>query len=207
MGTNYEMYLKPLSEFQRRIAMINVYRTDFQVPTCTAGFFDKNSSYPHYISKKPFEEIKDRPSFIVASVKTRPDHNVLLSSIESSSKNFIMSVKLDSLGWEKYLIDVRDLIPTPSFSLPSLFAMKSRQNWNDFLSKNENDYVESKDLMKLMDQSDQMHIPVGHQVMVADSKSELISKFTSKGRVVMDYLAKDIVRSLVVSNHDHDKLK
>jgi hypothetical protein len=196
MGTDYDTFLKPLSEFQRRIAIINAYRTDFQVPTCTAGFFNENSTYPHYIVPSKSKD-EAYPSFLVASVLTKPNHDTLVSSVDSVCKRFVMSVKLDALGWEKYLVDVRDFIPLPGLSLPSFLAKKSRQKWQDFLAGNNNGIVRSKEILHLMGESDQLHLPVGHQVMVANSKSDTYSKFTAKGQVVMDYFAKDIVEYLL----------
>jgi hypothetical protein len=113
-----------------------------------------------------------------------------------------MSVKLDALGWEKYLVDVRDFIPLPGLSLPSFLAKKSRQKWQDFLAGNNNGIVLSKEILHLMGESDQLHVPVGHQVMVANSKSDTYSKFTAKGQVVMDYFAKDIVEYLLHQEND-----
>jgi len=43
-------YLEPLALFKKRIAYANAYHTDFVVPTRTAAFLNKDSTYPHYIS-------------------------------------------------------------------------------------------------------------------------------------------------------------
>ena len=46
--TYKQYYIEPLSRFQQRIAYINVYGTDFQVPTATAAFWAPGSDSPHY---------------------------------------------------------------------------------------------------------------------------------------------------------------
>ncbi len=51
-----DYFLNPLSSFQQRIAYINVYGTDFQVPTATAAFWAADSDSPHHRIKHPIEE-------------------------------------------------------------------------------------------------------------------------------------------------------
>jgi len=48
-------YLEPLSNFRQRIAYINVYGTDFQVPTATAAFWVPGSGSLHYRVRTPSE--------------------------------------------------------------------------------------------------------------------------------------------------------
>jgi hypothetical protein len=58
-----DYFLDPLSSFQQRIAYINVYGTDFQVPTGTAAFWTADSDSPHYRVKHPNEDsIQDADS-------------------------------------------------------------------------------------------------------------------------------------------------
>lgn len=51
-----DYFLNPLSSFQQRIAYINVYGTDFQVPTATAAFWAADSDSPHHRIRHPIEE-------------------------------------------------------------------------------------------------------------------------------------------------------
>lgn len=51
-----DYFLDPLSNFQQRIAYINVYGTDFQVPTATAAFWAPDSDSPHHRVKHPTED-------------------------------------------------------------------------------------------------------------------------------------------------------
>lgn len=194
MSTDYDTFLKPLSLFHKRIAFANAFRTDFQVPTSTAAFLSKESTYPHFIEKDV-----DHP-FIVAVARTEENLEVLKGKIDERipCKRHAMSVKLDSLGWQKVFVDVRDYIPLPGIALPSFLTTGSRQKWNDFISGGgeRKKQVESRDLLRSLSGSDRFDIPVGHQIMVANSKNQSYSRFTAKGRPVMDYLANWMVTDL-----------
>ena len=197
MSTDIE-FLQPLSLFQKRVAYINAFRTDFQVPTRTAAFLSKNSTYPHYIH----ENEEDLP-FLVAIASTKANHDILRGvedEDELPCKKHTMSVKLDALGWEKVFVDMRDYIPR-GIKLPSFLRKCSREKWKDFMKSKESNgeqsnIVESRELDAFMTGSDRIHIPVGHDVMVANARSESYSSFTVKGRPVMDYLASGVVKDL-----------
>ena len=88
----------------------------------------------------------------------------------------------------------------------------SRSRWNQFITSKgvrgvgvgDGDdeklklvQVQSRELEKLMKGSDRFEIPVGHQVMVANSKSEAYSSFTKGGRPVMDHMAQQMVKILL----------
>ncbi len=221
MCTDYELYLKPLAKFQKRIAYINAFRTDFQVPTGTAAFLNQNSTYPHSIQvgrckeegeRSEEEKCGDDPNFVVAVANTRANEDVMREELtEKLSRKHVMSIKLDASGWEKVFIDVREYIPLPGFAFPSFMKKSSRQKWNEFLqskvSVGEGDgeekkqgelfvNVQSKELEKFMTGSDRIDVPVGHQVMVANSKSDAYSNFTKNGRPVMDDLSRKMVKWL-----------
>jgi len=194
MSTDYDTFLKPLSLFHKRIAFANAFRTDFQVPTSTAAFLSRESTYPHIVEKDV-----DHP-FIVAVARTEENLEVLKEKIDERipCKRHAMSVKLDSLGWQKVFVDVRDYIPLPGIALPSFLTTGSRQKWNAFISGGgeRKKQVESRDLLRSLSGSDRFDIPVGHQIMVANSKNQSYSRFTAKGRPVMDYLANWMVTDL-----------
>ena len=101
-------YIRPLLQFQQRIAYANMYSTDFQVPTPTAAFWAVNSDSPHHvvdmIIQPSSEEESDNndnkqlsdsvhksalrrnpPSTIVMTVSTPPQHDLLLYSNEGST--------------------------------------------------------------------------------------------------------------------------
>ena len=178
---------------------ISAFGTDFQVPTGMAAFLSKDSEYPHIIrdhTRTGATEEKDL-AFLVAIATTETQPNIM------EEENHSMSFKLDLLGWEKYFVDVREYIPCHSISLPSFMKKNKREQWQKFLedrrSSRDGDAVSvhSKELLTLMTGSDRIGVPVGHQVMVANSKSESYSKFTENGRPVMDYLADVMVKSLL----------
>lgn len=231
MSTDYDLFLSPLEKFRERVAYINAFRTDFQVPTATAAFLSRNSTFPHRIrissssssssdKEEEDENVQDAPSFIVAVAETEPNRHLLVQDVNDHGgtnidgddsggkkcKIHAMSVKLDALGWQKVFVDVREYIPLPGIALPSFLTRGSRERWNDFLKsvqeiedgkKGLKKVVSSKDLEKFMSSSDRIDVPVGHQVMVANSKNPNYSSFTSKGRPVMDYFAKWLVRNLM----------
>lgn len=207
MGTDYLTFLEPLSKFKKRIAYANAFSTDFQVPTATAAFLSTKSTYPHSVKINDSDH-RDLP-FVVARAKTDPNKDILVEedlNNELPSKEHAMSVKLDALGWEKIFVDVRDFIPLPTLSLPKFVRQNSRSKWQNFLQNDATQLsdgnhdertVRSKDLVGLMTKSDKLSIPVGHQVMVANSKNDSYSRFTAKGQPVMDYLGKCIVDYLL----------
>ena len=56
--------------------------------------------------------------------------------------------------------------------------------------------LESRELVELMNPSERMHFPLGHTVMVANSKSGFYSKINAKGKPVMNKLAMDLVSQI-----------
>jgi len=54
----------------------------------------------------------------------------------------------------------------------------------------------SKELVELMNPSERMHFPLGHTVMVANSKSGFYSKINAKGKPVMNKLAMELVSQI-----------
>jgi len=214
MCTDYEQFLLPLSKFQKRIAYANAFGTDFQVPTNTAAFLSEESTYSHCptdpsLFGKDNDEMKngEEYSFIVAMFTTEQNNDILKENGSKERKHYslTMSNKMDALGWTKVFIDVRDIIPGPRFNYPSVAGQTTRrQIWSNFLQKKlstsnaDNDIrVTSQDLARLMNGSETLGIPMGHQVMVANSKSKRYSAMTANGKPVMDKLANDLVHSIL----------
>lgn len=56
--------------------------------------------------------------------------------------------------------------------------------------------LQSKELVELMNPSERIHFPLGHTVMVANSKSEAYAKINAKGKPIMNKLATDLVASI-----------
>ncbi len=73
-----DYFLDPLSSFQQRIAYINVYGTDFQVPTATAAFWAADSDSPHYRIKETSEETKGDPESSSTTTSSTPKSIVMM---------------------------------------------------------------------------------------------------------------------------------
>jgi hypothetical protein len=213
-------FLQPLLAFKKRIAYINAFGSDFQVPTSTAAFLDEDSTYPHHVLELETKDIKDaddNASFIATIVKTETDHGIINANedwFKNKSSNLAMSNKLDALGWRKVFIDTRDKIPLPSLKIGNLFKKKktNREVWDDFVQSKKKDEgtqeetddktrviatVESKDMYRLLTVNDRFQVPAGHSVLVANSKNGAYEQFSSQGRPVMDRMARDMIRELL----------
>eukprot|EP00957_Ditylum_brightwellii_P123179 9391720-Ditylum_brightwellii.AAC.1 len=187
-----------------------------------------------------------------------------------------MSTQLDSLGWTKVFVDVRDGIPAPSIRNPfsdktdarerirttllerhdsfgdiaiqSSHDIKEDEQKRDGMNEkcrkygkgeslNKNDScigveeitmkrrrtkydklplpssncsphphsssrttyipIESREVTELVTKSDRLHFPLGHTVMVVNSKNEWYSRINSRGQPVMNSLAEGLVRDIV----------
>ena len=89
MATDYEQFLHPLSKFHQRIAYVNVFNTDFQVSTSTAGFFSKKSAYPHsIIMNDKFKGVDKEPSFVLGTIYTASSEKELKAKVPSCNEEF-----------------------------------------------------------------------------------------------------------------------
>jgi len=165
------------------------------------------------------------PSFVVAILRTdqQPWSSPSSSGSDSPSSELLkMSQALDALGWKKVFIDVRNRIPVPGITMPAWL----RSSWrclDDLIkdlthrpyrsedqnigenggtsmdTRNEGECVlTSKDLARSTTIAETLHFPLGHTVMVANSKSETYSKLNSQGRPVMDKLSEDMIREVLM---------
>jgi len=85
-----DYFLDPLSSFQQRIAYINVYGTDFQVPTATAAFWAPDSDSPHYRVKYPSEESLHDAGLSASSSSSSSLSSALESSVDPSAPKAIV---------------------------------------------------------------------------------------------------------------------
>ena len=138
------------------------------------------------------------PSFLVAIVKTdeqsqpqtptrKADTNENVDFKEKPSDELLrMSQSLDALGWTKVFVDVRDRIPAPQLAKPT-FLRPKKLMLDDLIRKrlSENGNVEggterqkciltSSELFESSRTGDSINIPLGHAVMVANSKVSLV---------------------------------
>ena len=133
----------------------------------------------------------------------------------------LMSESLDALGWTKVFIDVRDALPVAGMPAPSWLQSSSgtldnlirermglrfRSLPNDNGECNDGGVVDtsnlgciltSQELAQSINVSDSFDLPLGHAVMVANSKNERYSRMNSAGRPVMDKLAKDMIDDIL----------
>eukprot|EP00977_Amphora_coffeiformis_P013081 scaffold3342_cov174-Amphora_coffeaeformis.AAC.19 len=136
----------------------------------------------------------------------------------------IMSQTLDTLGWKKIFVDARKNMPKiPLFGLSSRsnsssiagddsseeenedsddnLGVDDRQARTAYIARlKEKGVVESKDLASavtapLFDEN--FHWPVGHNMIVAFSRSRLSTYLNKAGRPVVDSIAKNVVREIL----------
>jgi hypothetical protein len=198
-------YLDPLGKFRFRIAYSNAHNTDFQVPTKTAAFLCESSRYPHTLEKSnkfltsPWivgifntEKMEKDMYEIIGEYKATAECNT-----NNENDQIEMSVALDSLGWKKVFVDVRDLLPfslkIPWINEKSILDHTKKSSEN---CCNDDVIFESRELIPFVTSSNRISIPMGHTTMVANSKTEFISWLNSKGRSVMDNFAVELVNDM-----------
>lgn len=196
-------YLDPLRKFRYRIAYSNAHNTDFQVPTKTAAFLCETSRYPHTLEQSDTFLTSPWIVGIFTTKKIDKDMYEIISEYTATEERnnnndqTELSVALDSLGWKKVFVDVRDLLPF-SLKLPWI----TERSILDHTKKKSKDcgkddiIFESRELIPFVTASNRISIPLGHTTMVANSKSEFISWLNSKGRSVMDNFAVELVNDM-----------
>jgi len=219
-------YLDPLKKFRRRVAYANAYGTDFPVPTQTAAFLSESSSYPHYF---PGEDSGDSVAvddngLVIATLHTDPVESCSPSS-ESEEDNTVslsdleeMSRALDSLGWKKVFIDVRKEIPKLPLKNPlrprsstvsrdgASAADEERDDTDGIVRLKEQGVASSRDVAAVLSLPDEkFHWPMGHNMMVAFSRSKLSSYMNKAGRPIVDSLAKELVS--FISSFDVEEIQ
>lgn len=282
MATDYDRFLKPLMKFQKRVAYINSFNTDFQVHTTTAGFFSKRSTYPHVFSVANNNVDDKHHPFVIAQSTTEQNEFILQSKTPSFKQmdglsykrkeeikiqDLIMSNKLDALGWTKVFVDSRDMNPIKTLR-KAWYSNTSRNLWDEFVSEmrksqstsrctasltnydkastnksarvlmigqfntedededtlkedsisifmkqgNEKERNEdatftatSKDLFHYMTFNERFQVPVGHSLLIANSKSPFYEKLNRNGRPIVDYIVENLVKDVVQFNSIEDK--
>jgi len=225
MGTSDE-FIKPLGSFRKRIAYANAYGTDFPVPAETAAFLSDQSTYPHHFSVEEQENgddscvVVDESGLVIASLHTPPGEASSCLNEEHEDELVQMSTALDALGWTKRFVDIRKEVPR--IAIPRSFSEGIRKrtsmlskSTNDLVSQNTNEedttaslhdlrqkkVVESRDVAKSvkLDANDpyhRIHLPVGHNMIVAFSRSRISTFMNKGGRPVVDALAKELVEGI-----------
>ena len=218
MATSSE-FLKPLGRFRKRLAYANAYGTDFPVPPKTAAFLSTESSYPHHFveDSENGSVVVDETGLVIATVQTPAGSNSDMSTgtdndsktPDSTQDDLVqMSNALDSLGWKKVFVDIRNEIPY-GMSIPRLTPTA-----NDDAPLHEmkqKKVVSSRDVASAMEasSSDDARVvwPLGHNMMVAFSRTKTSTQFNKGGRPVMDALAKEVVDDIFSwRSHDQDSV-
>jgi pimeloyl-ACP methyl ester carboxylesterase len=189
LDTLYEsQYLKPLAAFTKRVAVANAYGTDFQVPTATAAFLASTNS-PHY-QVVVDDKNKETANFEVLTVETPITYRYDASNEGGNGDSdwgdspvplSILATRLDSLGWQKIFCDVREHLPTVYRRARDPLSMKPC--WT------------SQQLLDSLCDSG-LSLPLGHTVLVANSKSKLYEYLNRGGQPIMDRLASTILQEI-----------
>ncbi|CAB9512195.1 Putative serine esterase (DUF676) [Seminavis robusta] len=206
-------YLTPLSHFAKRIAYANAFGTDLQVPTATAGFLADTES-PHFLAPPSSEQEQDEESSspFLLTVTTPPDDQVVQQTMEASDiaaqqdmtyyfPATSMARTLDALGWTKVFCDVRDKlvsVPIPfnrkgkdgTDDCSSEFDTHSTKQWTSHQLKNK--------LANRIDYDQKWPIPIGHTMLIANSKSKLYAKLNRGGLEFVQHMAHDFLKDLLI---------
>jgi hypothetical protein len=217
--TTQSRFVNPLRSFSRRIAFANVYGTDFQVPTATAAFWAPTESMhyeaKHLVDNEP-ENNHDEDGAnnnIVLQLVTHQCREHSLTETETETdpqlaednnyKNIgrnqlssqDLSVLLDEMGWTKVLVDVRHHLP---LSFGRTRAKRSiRRSPSSSQAKQESKWT-ARELLEEFDTGYFRSFPLGHTVMVANSKDTVNQYLNAGGKATMDYLASTMVQQLLL---------
>lgn len=200
-------YLDVLRSFRRRTAYANAHNTDFQVPTNTAAFLCKHSRYPHTFVEEENKDDTTTASWMAGTFYTKKVESDLYeiihkySSLENpmdkeGTDQLELSVALDSLGWKKVFVDVRDLLP---FSIPIPFVKEPKLVDHCRKEKSEGRLgtMESRQIIPFLSSSNRISFPYGHTTMVANSKSDFVAWLNSNGRKIMNRFAVELVDDML----------
>ena len=163
-------------------------------------------------------DVVDDNGLIIATLHTPASHqlhqdhgdesNVDHDEDEEVDELHRMSKSLDRLGWKKVFVDMRYQIP--SVELPQALHIRRRKPPSPMFTSADHDcylqslrqhssVVQSKDVASAVavpPTFDRLSIPLGHNMMVAFSRSPATTSFYKGGRPVVDVLAKELVRDI-----------
>jgi pimeloyl-ACP methyl ester carboxylesterase len=168
-------YREPLQQFQKRIAYANAFATDFQVPTCTAAFLCPSSPHLHKTVGEP-------EKYFPLTVETAPDPSI--------TNHANMAHVLDTMGWTKVFCDMRENIPLPTLPVPFF------SNPADMIPQRQ-EYTAEELIPMVTQVGPRVTFPLGHQVLVANSKSGWYTTMSAGGRPVVDRIATNLIDDIV----------
>jgi Putative serine esterase (DUF676) len=180
-------FVTGLRRFRKRVAYANAHYTDFQVPSATAAFVVPDLESPHVRLDSP------RPDFVAIAVETPATDEVPRStndpsSAKSSMSSSEMARRLDAFGWTKVFVDLRPHLA----SIPLPFARDTTLEPED-----RGRYSSSELHERYCRVTNRLHFPLGHTVLVANSKNSFYSKINAAGKPVVDRLAADLLREIL----------
>jgi hypothetical protein len=188
-------FLQPLGKFRQRIAVANAYGTDFLVPVSTAAFLSKSSQVPHHVVESSSTMLSLRYEVLQVTTPSVSNHHHQDSTTTAASHDTNhghdkadLGASLDALGWTKIFVDIRHVLPNYLHLNVPLIS-----NSND--NKSEQAYYSSQQLLDLLDRKGTL-LPLGHPIMMANSRTSWYSWMTSNGRPIMDDLAKRLVSDI-----------
>ena len=175
------IYREPLQQFSKRIAYANAFATDFQVPTCTAAFLCPKSPHLHTTVGEPNE-------YFPLTVETARDDSSV-TTLEN------MAHALDTMGWTKVFCDMRENIPLPTLPRP-FFSNGHAQD--GIPTAQQHECYTAEQLIPMVTQvGPRVTVPLGHQVLVANSKSGWYTTMSAGGRPVVDAIASTLIDDIV----------
>mmetsp|Transcript_2889 Transcript_2889/g.6820 ORF Transcript_2889/g.6820 Transcript_2889/m.6820 type:complete len:471 (-) Transcript_2889:35-1447(-) len=182
-------FTTPLSKFHKRMAYANAHGTDFQVPLPTAAFWAPTDSIHTLIENDETDENLIPRGVALTLTTPRQDSFDTTEPKQGTATSEEISKQLDRLGWTKVLIDVRHEMPI-NLNEPSTLT-------TDETIKNKQKEWTSKELLQEFDTGRLKSLPIGHMVMVANSKNEFYRNMCKPGIPIMDYLAREIITTAV----------
>jgi hypothetical protein len=204
-------FLHPLRQFRKRIAYANAFGTDFPVPTATAAFLHSKSTYPHYSDHANRRDdgecvVVDDSGLVVAVFHTPPtpessDIDAAITGEDDTQSDDLvqMSHCLDSLGWKKVFVDLRNEIPI-GLNIPRLPRSTNKSPKKDepvsLQALKEKAIIGSGDVKKATaspPDHNRISFPLGHNMMVAFSRDNKTASFNKGGRPVVNALASELV--------------
>lgn len=165
--------------------------------------------------------VVDESGLVIATLHTPPGHASSCLNEEHEDELVQMSTALDALGWTKRFVDIRKEVPRIAIPRRLSEGLLKRTN---LLSKSSGDMsspptnsegdvtasmrelkqkgvVESRDVAKSVkldadDPYHRLHLPVGHNMMVAFSRSRISTFINKGGRPIVDALANELVEGI-----------
>ena len=226
-------FLEPLSQFRRRIAVVNAFGTDFLVPTATAGFLARTKSIHHTLflnnttTTTTFPISSPENDCHVVTVQTPRNLEWLEGSWDDQGESSMRQALESSLkrqGSSSSSFDSTSSDVTPEVMASRLDAvgwikifLDVRQHLpglkNLSLSSEHNRSQDdcwsttelwcSDDLKQKLAPPD-FHIPLGHTVLVANAKNPIYEFINRGGRPIMDDLATTLLNEIFAIENDND---